>query len=356
MHATVSHLYFMSRLHDVVEGQKTAKLSCPEHDWVYEWFEILQTSHPQPREEDHGAIRLYSTKESDHIVFPRRVLANGELYVPAPRRGAIITGEEDAGAGDEDAAGDNQEEPICCNKVKAFPRQRPHEQESGGREGGRRGGGEEGRGEGYSHESWSLSMGRVSLCYSTEPTPEVDDDSNYYTPGDPVPVPRGSPGSPQAGVVAPTRLYRGPMYPPKDSVDKPIAKATCSGGAATYFRESKERILIIWNGLIDKQRAICSRAACWEAAQQGDEACSCATDERDLISAFQQFYRFKSGGLDPGEASSHRATRRGGRRHKGAKYHRGERVKAAIVMYCKNIPYQNYLDNSCNCLTGCSTP
>ena len=40
----------------------------------------------------------------------------------------------------------------------------------GGREGGRWGGGgrrwEEGRREGDSHESWSLSMGRVSLCYS----------------------------------------------------------------------------------------------------------------------------------------------------------------------------------------------
>ena len=36
----------------------------------------------------------------------------------------------------------------------------------GGRGGG--GGGEEGRGERYSHESWSLSMGRVSLCYSTQ--------------------------------------------------------------------------------------------------------------------------------------------------------------------------------------------
>ena len=38
--------------------------------------------------------------------------------------------------------------------------------------GGRRGWGEVGgrregeRGEGYSHESWSLCMGRVSLCYS----------------------------------------------------------------------------------------------------------------------------------------------------------------------------------------------
>ena len=47
-------------------------------------------------------------------------------------------------------------------------------QESG-REGGEVGGGGEGRrrrrrggerGEGYSHESWSVSMGRVSFCYS----------------------------------------------------------------------------------------------------------------------------------------------------------------------------------------------
>ena len=47
----------------------------------------------------------------------------------------------------------------------------------GGREGeGRRGSGEMGgggggeRGEGYSHDSWDLSMGRVSLCYSIDTT------------------------------------------------------------------------------------------------------------------------------------------------------------------------------------------
>ena len=39
--------------------------------------------------------------------------------------------------------------------------------EEEGRGGGGEGGGRRRRGEGYSHESWSVSMERVSLCYST---------------------------------------------------------------------------------------------------------------------------------------------------------------------------------------------
>ena len=69
---------------------------------------------------------------------------------------------------------------LRCIQSETFPMERPHEsyRNQGGRAeegrwrggvgegGGRRGGGVRG-GEGYSHESWSLSMGRVSLCYST---------------------------------------------------------------------------------------------------------------------------------------------------------------------------------------------
>ena len=63
-----------------------------------------------------------------------------------------------------------EELPLACNKVKPHacngsmnPAGIMEGREGGGRRGG--GGGEE-RGEGYSHESWSLSMDRVSLCYN----------------------------------------------------------------------------------------------------------------------------------------------------------------------------------------------